>query len=223
MMRRQDGNRRTTGDFQRREPWRAEPGGAAAWLGSNEIIPVDGVDRATREADAKGIDHCIKDGIDQALPEPSSEEDNVRSWDRVGASGDDTADVENELGGIPRQPRGAGDWGRGSPLRIARKGIFRDLVDGGGLCSPGRWPKQRRTSRGTTLQRCCNPSSSKRFWTQRRASQAAASRRFCIRSSPATSSAAPFSNELLEPQVRTDLRLTLKRFGFGDGLPQEGD
>ena len=32
----------------------------------------------------------------------------------------------------------------------------------------------------------------------------------------------PFLKELLD-RVRTDLRLTLKRFGFGDGLPQEGD
>jgi hypothetical protein len=32
----------------------------------------------------------------------------------------------------------------------------------------------------------------------------------------------PFSNELLDG-ARTILRLTLKRFGLGDGLPQEGD
>ena len=78
---RQDGNPKLTADSQRWEPWRTEPCGAAPWLGSNEIIPADEVERATRDADAKGIDHCIKDSIDQALPEPSSEEDNVRSWD----------------------------------------------------------------------------------------------------------------------------------------------
>ena len=34
--------------------------------------------------------------------------------------------------------------GRGFHLRIARKSIFCDFLDGGGLCSPGCWPKQRR-------------------------------------------------------------------------------
>ena len=29
-------------------------------------------------------------------------------------------------------------------MRISRKGKHRDFVDGGGLCSPGRWPKDRR-------------------------------------------------------------------------------
>ena len=29
-------------------------------------------------------------------------------------------------------------------MKISRKGLLRDFVDGAGLCSPGRWPKNRR-------------------------------------------------------------------------------
>ena len=41
-------------------------------------------------------------------------------------------------------PRGSGWWGVGSPLRMIANYNVRDLVDGGGLCSLGRWPPARR-------------------------------------------------------------------------------
>ena len=40
-----------------------------------------------------------------------------------------------------------GPVGKGPPLIVRRKGEWRDIVDGGGLCSPGKWPiSQRRFS-----------------------------------------------------------------------------
>ena len=41
-------------------------------------------------------------------------------------------------------PLGEGWWGRGPPIQVHHNYRSRDLVDGGGLCSPGRWhPKNR--------------------------------------------------------------------------------
>ena len=40
--------------------------------------------------------------------------------------------------------RGAGWWGRAPPLQVHHNYRARDLVDGGGLCSPGRWDPQMR-------------------------------------------------------------------------------
>ena len=55
-----------------------------------------------------------------------------------------TSDEERELGGRPRPPKGSGCWGIGRTLETRRKGLARPVVDGGGLCSPGRWPLARR-------------------------------------------------------------------------------
>ncbi len=42
------------------------------------------------------------------------------------------------------QPAGAGHKGAGPPLRVGKGSKIRDLIDGGGLCSPGRWPPRAR-------------------------------------------------------------------------------
>ena len=42
-------------------------------------------------------------------------------------------------------PRGAGWWGRGAPVQVQAGHTVRDIEDGLGLCSPGRWrPRDRR-------------------------------------------------------------------------------
>ena len=118
-------------------PWSTD-NDSQQWAGENELVSAEVIENATKAADALGIDHCFKDGIDVAIPPPSSEEEDVKSWDKVGLSGDESTDVETELGGIRRPQRGEGHWGKGPPLRIPRKGTHRDFVDGAGLCSPGR-------------------------------------------------------------------------------------
>ena len=82
------------------------------------MIPAAELDRATAEADAKGVDQSIKDGLDVALPTPSSEEEEVRDWDKVCTSGDETTDVEVEMGGTRRPKRGEGHWGTGPPKTL---------------------------------------------------------------------------------------------------------
>ena len=59
-------------------------------------------------------------------------------------AGGDTTDEEVELPGVKRPKRGAAWWGRGPPIRAWRKSVERDFADGAGLCSPGRWPVDRR-------------------------------------------------------------------------------
>ena len=39
----------------------------------------------------------------------------------------------------PPPSRGAGWWGRGPPIKVLQGSRVRDMVDGAGLCSPGRW------------------------------------------------------------------------------------
>ena len=50
---------------------------------------------------------------------------------------------EDEFG-VRKPPRGAGWWGRGAPVLVYRGTVSRSMQDGGGLCSPGRWPPARR-------------------------------------------------------------------------------
>ena len=50
-------------------------------------------------------------------------------------------------------PAATGWSGLGRPMAVPKKGLFRDLVDGGGLCSPGRWhPSHRRLPQNRVFQ-----------------------------------------------------------------------
>ena len=54
---------------------------------------------------------------------------------------DPTADLEPIIvtkGWLERPLLGSGWWGRGPPIQVHHNYRSRDLVDGGGLCSPGR-------------------------------------------------------------------------------------
>lgn len=72
-----------------------------------------------------------------------------RLWrEMVGPSADDLGGAtseEDHVGDI-KPKRGAGWWGTRSPLQIGHGARWRDLQYGGGLCSPGRWPPNRRRS-----------------------------------------------------------------------------
>jgi hypothetical protein len=56
----------------------------------------------------------------------------------------DTSDEDSD--GDRRPKLGEGFWGKGPPMMIKRGGwrLPRPLQDGGGMCSPGRWPPERR-------------------------------------------------------------------------------
>eukprot|EP00974_Lingulodinium_polyedra_P110856 10722329-Lingulodinium_polyedra.AAC.1 len=53
----------------------------------------------------------------------------------------------------PAGKAGDGPVGRGPPMQVLRKGVPRDVVDGGGLCSPGKWPlRDRRYPQGAAVE-----------------------------------------------------------------------
>ena len=52
------------------------------------------------------------------------------------------SDRWDSIGGQPQ--KGAGWTGRGKPIEVDKGSRRRDLRDGAGLCSPGRWPKEAR-------------------------------------------------------------------------------
>ena len=56
---------------------------------------------------------------------------------------EDETSEEDERGEV-RPKLGAGWWGSGPPIQIFRKGKCKDLRDGLGLCSPGRWTPEKR-------------------------------------------------------------------------------
>ena len=52
-------------------PWTSTSDEAAPWLGTNEVISAHDMTEANRLADSKGLDHCIKDGLDITMPADS--------------------------------------------------------------------------------------------------------------------------------------------------------
>ena len=203
-------------------PWTTATPGSNPWPDTNTLVPAGEVERATAEANALGVDHCFKDGIARALPEPSSEEDNVRSWSKVGDSGDATTDVETELNDFPRPQRGEGHWGSGPAMRIARKGLYRDFSDGAGLCSPGRWPKDRRCLPSTEIAAELQDILLRGLAAAEKEMPQGNCKAVFHTIIAGKLLSSPFSAELIE-NVRADLRIALKAGGYGDGLPQAGD
>ena len=61
--------------------------------------------------------------------------------EEVEAGEDANVDDGNEG---PKHRVGDGPRGKGPPLHTWKKGLPRELADGGGLCSPGKWPIARR-------------------------------------------------------------------------------
>ena len=88
--------------------------------------------RRQRDDDDDDDDKPIREGHDHLKPIRLAEADHP------------TTDEERELPGFFRPKRRSGWWGRGPPLHTEKKGVRVPLVDGGGLCSPGRWaPRDR--------------------------------------------------------------------------------
>ena len=123
--------------------------------------------------------------------------------------------------------RGEGHWGRGAPLKVRRKGCDRSFVDGAGLPSPGRWAiAHRRLPEGPLHERLCaivlkGFQSSERKMPGKVNGQGDFKKTLLLAAAGQLTEH-PFGAGLLE-DVRTDLRLELKRNGHGDGLPREGD
>ncbi len=75
-----------------------------------------------------------------AVPPPEDEDLYFAAEERMLQPTEDT-DTEPDEGALPK---GAGYRGLGPPLTVGSGSRRRPLYDGGGLCSPGRWPPHRR-------------------------------------------------------------------------------
>ena len=90
-------------------------------------------------------------------PEDRCHADVLVSLVEEGVGEDDTPDVDEGNEGPPGK-RGDGPVGRGPPLSVVRKGSAKEVVDGGGLCSPGKWPLARRLiDRGPAVEELRGP------------------------------------------------------------------
>ena len=211
------------------DSFRSEEGGfedipVAHLYRPTELHSADEVDRASKLMDSKGIDLPIMEGIDMGDGPPRlvGDSDSEDEEPGAGTQNDDTSDEEAELPGTTRPKRGAGWWGRGPTLRPHRKGIAKTFIDGAGFPSPGRWnPKQRNLPEDGTAEklksifkRGLQDSVEQLPGGSLRTAMAALAAGKCDDS--------PFPKDVVD-RVRMDLRLALKKDGFGDGLPEEGD
>jgi hypothetical protein len=60
-----------------------------------------------------------------------------------------TSDEDED--GVAKPIRGIGRWGRGHPLKGTVAGKTKWFADGAGLCSPGRWAPEARTTENSGL------------------------------------------------------------------------
>jgi len=74
---------------------------------------------------------------------------------RPGAAPEDEDDASDVDASAP--PFGCGRRGLGPPLSVGRGAKKREFQDGGGLCSPGLWPPEKRRCGAVPSQRRCSP------------------------------------------------------------------
>ena len=163
-----------------------------------------------------GIDRPIKDELEleEFMPKDQEVEQDV------------TSDEESELGGMTRPKRGRGWLGVGPTLLPLRKGTPQPFTDGAGLCSPGRWPIDRRRLPDDDLAQQLKSIVAKglkacedRF---RSGPKPKDLRHLLAAISVGKVTGQPFPEDMVST-VRADLCLALQAAGIGDGLPREGD
>ena len=130
---------------------------------------------------------------------------------------------EDELG-RPKARAGAGWRGIGPPIQALHKGRARDIHDGAGLCSPGRWPPgQRRLPSTPSLARTTK--SMEEFlvaWETSLQQEGKGSLRHCLLAAACGHlTCSPFPKGPLDT-LREKVRADMVAEGFG-GLPVEGD
>ncbi|CAE8725125.1 unnamed protein product [Polarella glacialis] len=167
------------------------------------------------------VDDSEDEGAELREPESESEveEDDYLLPDPVDESEDEEAGEELEAGAAPCNPVTLG--GVGSPIRVATKGTTRSLHDGGGLCSPGRWPPARRTLPGTHFDaiRSCFVKGL-RVWECRVKEEPGGVERAFAELACGKVQESPFKKEAV--QVKEDLDAILRSKGFDPG-PKPGD
>ena len=152
----------------------------------------------------------LREGIDELLTRPET------------GAGEQTTDEEPELKDRRRPPKGSGWWGAGPPISTMRKGLARSLVDGGGLCSPGRWPPgRRRYPSGPTVSELRTALWNGYMVCVAKFEKGCAKRVF-LRVACAQLDSSPFHDSDLAA-TREALRSILMRRGFDEGRPRRDD
>ena len=163
-----------------------------------------------------GIGRPLKDELEIKEFEPKAKE----------VEGDITTEDETELDHVKRPKKGAGWVGVGPTLHPLRKGIPKPFVDGAGHCSPGRWPVARRNLPDNEIAKELRNivlAALKKFEASLATSKPPMDfKRLLMTIAVGKMDGQPFPQELVE-ETRMDLRLALRRAGFGDGLPVEDD
>ena len=188
----------------------------------NEIISQEKIDEATAEANKKGIDRPIREGIDDEMPSLVEEDSNDDEVERASAADGVTSDEEKELEGRRRPKKGEGWWGRGKPLRPTRKGLPRDFVDGGGFPSPGRWSLDQRRLPDDEVAKEIRELAKSGLEESLRAFPGKSIKTAIAALASGSFEKNPFPEEVLD-RIRMDIRIILKKAGRGDCLPREGD
>ena len=187
------------------------------------LVSQEEIDRATRLMDSKGVDRPIREGLDKTVVPDLSEDEHAQGPSATSANtGDSTSEEERELPGTVRPKKGAGWWGRGPPLRPQRKGLEKVFVDGAGFPSPGRWkPDQRKLPNDSIAKelRSIFEAGLKEAIPKLPGGELKAA---VLELAAGRVESSPFPEAVVE-KVRLDLRLALRKAGFGDGLPQPND
>ena len=167
-------------------------------------------ERETEAFEASVSDRPVMEGIDHLLLKHGEE------------ASHETTDEERELPGQRRQPYGSGWWGRGQPLQASKKGGKAPVTDGGGLCSPGRWPIQRRRLPESEVVNLIREALWAGFQRCAPHFDQGCPRRELFRIACGQREGSPFPKSEVEA-IRNEIRAILVAAGYSDGMPKPGD
>ena len=95
-------------------------------------VDCEGLPAKTLVCHCGDLDRCHGDTIIEAFELAVAKQDKVANESSV-------EDLDSGNEGPPHK-LGDGPVGKGPPVIVRREGEWRDIVDGGGLYSPGKWP-----------------------------------------------------------------------------------
>ena len=99
------------------------------------------------------METCIVQAPDAGLSAESEPPEYIKMMRATGEPENDEHGIEDDDGEEDTEadenawPRGSGPRGRGPPLQVGSFEKRREIVDGAGLCSLGKWPPAQRLMR----------------------------------------------------------------------------
>ena len=179
------------------------------------IITEEEIRKESDRVDGLGIHRPIKDELEIADFAPKVKV----------IEGDKTSEEETELNGKKRPKKGAGWWGHGHTMLPLRKGIPKPFTDGAGLCSPGRWPIDRRRLPSNDIAMELQQILLKAlfdFEADLKKNKQMDLRHVLLKTAVGKMTEQPFPKEMIA-MLRSRLRDALVRAGYDAGLPRDGD